>query len=122
MSHESIIFAKLKGLVSNRCFPDSFPQEPEKPVWPAIRYTQVGGDIEEDVCGSGDAETDSSLFQIDIVTHTATSRATLKEQVRAAMKTLEIPNALTQAPIHTFDVETKTYRCIMLYTVYGSSL
>jgi hypothetical protein len=122
MSHETIIFSALKGFVSNRCYPDTFPQEPAIPVWPAIRYTQIGGTIDEDVCGSGTAETDNSEFQIDIVAATATARATLRDQVRTAMLGLSIPNALTLAPIHEFDAETKTYRCIMRFVIYGSSL
>lgn len=122
MGHEQLIFDALKGLVSNRCYPDTMPQPPATPVWPAIRFTQVGGQIDLDVCGSGDSETDSAEFQIDIVAATATARTALREQVRSAMKTLSVANALNQSPIHVYDQETKTYRAIMRYTIFGSTV
>lgn len=122
MSHESIIFDALKGLVSNRVYPDTFPQPPATPVWPAIRYSMIGGQVFEDVCGTGFAETDSPEFQIDIVAATATARATIRDQVRTAMMGLSVPATLTLPPIHEYDAETKTYRAIMRYTLHGSSL
>jgi hypothetical protein len=122
MSHEQLIFDALKGLVSNRVYPDTFPQPPAVPVWPSIRYTLIGGVIFEDSCGSGIEETDNSEFQIDIVAATATQRATLRDQVRTALNGLSVPASLNLAPLHEYDAETKTYRAILRVTVHGSSV
>lgn len=120
MNTEQLIFDTLKGLVSNRCYPDTYPQAPATPVWPAIRFTKTGGNIDLDSCGSGLSDTDDETFQVDVVAATATSRTALREQIRTAMQAL--PCALSQSPIHTYDVETKTYRAILIYTFFGSSV
>jgi hypothetical protein len=122
MSHEILIFNALKSLVSNRVYPDTFPQEPSLPVWPSIRYAQIGGQIFDDACGSGLSDTDSTEFQIDIVAITATQRATLRDQVRTALNGLSVPASLNLAPLHEYDAETKTYRAILRVTVHGSSV
>lgn len=122
MSHEVLIFNALKDLVDNRVYPDTFPQSPITPVWPAIRYSMIGGVIFEDACGSGSEETDSSEFQIDIVAINATQRATLRDQARTALNGLSVPTSLNIAPLQEYDAETKTYRAILRVTVHGSSV
>lgn len=122
MSHEAMIFTALKGLVANRVYPDTFPQAPDKPVWPSIRYTALGGVVDMDACGSGTAQTDSSEWQVDIVSNTATERATLRDQARAAIEAMPVASALNAAPLHLYDPETKTYRAILRLTCYGSTL
>lgn len=122
MIHDAIIFAALGPLVSSRCYPVMIPQEEgTPPVWPAIRYTPAGGGIELDACGSGSAETDDQRVQIDCIAETYKAAGALCELARAAMQGLPVPCAADGAATYEFDDETKTFRAIQDFTIYGSS-
>lgn len=117
-----LIFNTLRALVASRVHPDTFPQQPTVPAWPSIRYTVVSGTAYPDLCGDGTSDEDDARVQLDIVCLTATERHTLTEQVRAAMKTMVPPAIMESPPSSTFDAETKTFRCTIDYTIYGSTL
>jgi hypothetical protein len=110
MSLSDTVFDALKGLVSQRCYPDRFPQV-TTPIWPAIRVTFVGGNVNEDLEGDGDENSDDPRIQIDWVAATQSERDALTPQVRAAMKAITDPPLRMQGtPMYQFDAETKTFR------------
>ena len=62
------------------------PQEPGKPpVWPAIRYTPVGGTITPDACGGGTAFTDDQRVQVDCIVEAINNDEELNQQVWDAL-------------------------------------
>lgn len=121
MSYGAALLAALGPLVSGRCWPDAFPQPADAPVWPAIRYIITGGSIAADACGSGDPETDDVSVQVDAVAQTADARDALVAQVRTALASFTPPAVLDSPPLHAWDPETRTYRGIVLFTIFGSS-
>lgn len=122
MIHDAIIFAALGPLVSSRCYPVMIPQEEgTPPVWPAIRYTPAGGTIIADACGGGTAVTDDQRVQIDCIAETYKAAGALCELARAAMEALAVPTVADGPPLYEYDAETKTFRAIQDFTIYGSS-
>lgn len=122
MTTDTLIFAKLGPLFEQRVFPDTFVQpDGGLPTWPACRYTVIAGRIDTDIMGDGDENTDTPLVQLDIVAETAIERMTLRQQVRAAMATLDPPATLEGTPDQSFDEATRTYRCRMDYSLHGST-
>lgn len=101
-------------------YPDAFPQEPKSPVWPAVRYTIIGGTIDEDLCGAGDEETDDIRVQIDVVATDSSERSRIMRAVRTAM-TLVSCAVLQAPPVNSRDEETKTFRAMADWMIYGSS-
>lgn len=101
-------------------YPDAFPQAPKSPVWPAVRYTIVGGSLDEDLCGAGDEETDDVRVQVDVVAVDSSERSRIMRAVRAAMKL--VPYSVLQAPpVNSRDEETKTFRAMADWMIHGSS-
>lgn len=117
-----MIFDALGPLVGDRCWPVMIPQEEGlPPVWPAIRYTPVGGTIIPDACGGGTAYTDDQRVQIDCIAVTYKAAGALCELARAAMEALTVPTVADGPPIYEYDSETQTFRAIQDFTIYGSS-
>jgi hypothetical protein len=121
MSLEADLFAALKSLVGNRCVPNTFPQPPAVPTWPAIRYTMVSRVPVVDICGDGDDATAEPRVQLDIVAETYPAAEALRVQVRAAMRSFSPPAICENAGMALFDADTKTHRFIMEYVFQGSS-
>lgn len=123
MIHDAIIFTALAPLVGGtRCYPVMIPQEEgTPPVWPAIRYTPVGGTITPDACGGGTAVTDDQRVQIDCIAKTYKAAGALCELARAAMEALAVPTVADGPPLYEYDAETQTFRAIQDFTIYGSS-
>jgi hypothetical protein len=119
---ESMIFTAFKGVVGNRVYPDTFVQ-PNGTIatWPAIRYSIIGGTIDQDIAGAGTEQTDDTTFQLDLVARTTSEREALRQQVRAAAQGLNPPMILRAPPTQEYDPETKTYRATLEFTIYGSS-
>lgn len=113
------IFTILSPLVSTRVYPVTFPQAPAVPVWPAIRYTPTGGQVQNTSCG--DADSPDISIQIDVVATTFAAVITLTESVKTAFNTFSVPAVLDNYPIFEYDAETKTHRAILQYTLAGSS-
>jgi Protein of unknown function (DUF3168) len=113
------IFTILSPLVSTRVYPVTFPQSPDIPVWPAIRYTPIGGVVEHTSCG--DADSPDVEIQIDVVSANFSALITLVELVKTAFNTFSVPAVLENYPIFDYDAETKTHRAILLYTICGST-
>jgi hypothetical protein len=119
VSLESDIFDALKGLVSNRCYPEIFPQG-KLPVWPAIRYSFVSVVPAAAICGDGGDETADTAVQIDCVAETFAECRELRADVMAAMVLFD-PPAMMENSFGSYDAETKTFRTTLDYTVYRST-
>lgn len=120
MSVSTQIYTALQGLVSGRCYPDTFMQpDGNLPLWPSIRYSIIGGETHADICGTGDGSTDTTRVQIDIVAATHSSRESILNSVRAAMENLATPTTLQSTPRGEYENETKTYRAILDYYVHS---
>ena len=116
-----IVFSALKGLVGNRCFPNTFMQQDRLPSWPAIRYTVIGSDPTPDIMGTADVLLDDVRVQIDVVDLTYGGAVVLRDRVIAAMSTLTPPAVRQPSGFETFDAETKTHRVVLEYVFYPSS-
>lgn len=126
-----LIFTALRGLVSDRCYPNEFPQElinaPGTQVgnstltWPSIRYQQVGGFNTPDIKGTDTESTDDTTIQVDVVARTYGAMRSLCTQVIAALQNTD-PPATRDFFGEEYDEETKTHRGILRFTFYGSSV
>lgn len=120
MSVETDLFTALKSLVGNRMSPNTFPQPPAVPVWPAIRYAIVDSVPVVELCGDGDDTTAQIRIQLDLVAKTYAGARSLRLSVMAAMRTFT-PPAILELSSGEYDEETKTHREILQYSIHGSS-
>ena len=121
MTIEADLFTKLKTLVANRVYPETFIQpNGALPVWPAIRYSFTSAVPDAAICGdSGDLAPDTRI-QIDVVDRTFLATRTLSRSVMTAMETFA-PPVILENGMHEYDAETKTYREILDYMIYKST-
>lgn len=120
---EAVIFTALKGLVSNRCYPSTFPQKDDGTLatrLPAIRYTVVSVSPVLDVCGTDDGSTDDTQVQLDLIAASHPEALTLRDQVIAALQDTDPPCA-REGGFVTFDEETRTHRVVIDYVFSPSS-
>lgn len=118
----AVVFTALGPLVSNRVYPNTFPQPDnnQPPVWPSIRYTVISRDPIQDICGTDYGDTDDTRVQVDVVAKTYGAMITLRDQVSVAMDGLS-PPVRRQNEFETYDVETKTHRAVMEFLFTPSS-
>ncbi len=107
MSLESAIFDTLKGLVSNRVYPDLAPQGVT--ALPRITYQQVGGRafnyIEAAPVGKKNAR-----MQINVWGGTRLQVAALSRQVEDALKSEPaLYTTVLAAPVASYEPDTKLY-------------
>lgn len=117
---EGVVYTALKGLVSDRCYPVTFPQPLGLPPWPAIRYTVVSRVNAPDICGTDDVDTDDTRVQVDAVALTHGAVSALRDQIIAAMMGLT-PPAVRDGGFSTYDEETKTYREVLDFIFSAST-
>lgn len=115
------IFAALRALVSDRVYPNEFPQGNPLPVWPAIRYAIITGDPSPTLCGSADEDEDDVVVFIDVVAETYPAMRALKAQVIAALQSTDPPCSRQAGGQESPDGETKTQRVTMTYRFQQSS-
>lgn len=120
MSLEADLFSALKSLVGNRMSPNTFPQPPNVPVWPAIRYSVVDSVPVVDLCGDGDDFTAQSRVQLDCVADTYAGARSLRLSVMGVMRTFS-PPAILELSSGLYDDETQTHREILQYSFHGST-
>jgi hypothetical protein len=113
------IFTRLSPLVGSRVYPLTFPQDPDLPEWPAIRYTPEGGQVWQTSCG--DADSPDIAIQIDLVCATWPSLVTITQQVLDAMSAFSVPCILQSTPAMVFDDETKSHRSIFQFILSPSN-
>lgn len=114
------IYTALQGFVNGRCYANEFPQPPELQVWPAIRFQLTGAEAHAAVCGTGSVDTDTSDYQIDVVAKTFGAMITVRNQVIAALIDFD-PPAGRDGMFELTDEQTKTHRCVLLYSFHPSS-
>lgn len=118
MTVEAAIFAALKGLVSNRVFPDVAPEGTTRPY---ITYQQVGGDVISYV-GREVPDLDNGRIQITWWADTRAAAKALSVSVNAAMVTATAFQAKPLgAPIASYDEETKLRGYIQDFSVWSNS-
>jgi hypothetical protein len=117
MRIEADLYSVLSVLVSNRVYPDEFPQNV---VWPAIRYLFISVVPGVTICGSGNDPESDFRIQLDIVAKTGSERDALRISIQGAMRAFENP-AVLEFWSKEYDAETKTYRAQMDYMVEPSS-
>lgn len=117
MSVEEDVFSALASLVSNRVYPNVFPQTV---TIPAIRYQIIDQVPVSDLCGDGDEATDTPRVQIDAVEHTFSAARELGRSIRAAMQSVD-PPAMLEDQRTAYDADAKVHRVSMDYTFHGSS-
>jgi hypothetical protein len=121
VSVSSVLYAALGPLVSNRCYPNEFPQKDgHLPDWPAIRYTIVTEDAPASQCGTNDESTDDTGVQLDLVAGTYAAMRSLKVATLAALDATDPPCHRTGGA-ELYDAETKTHRAVLFYTFQASS-
>lgn len=122
MSTGTVLVGLLSALVGGRIYASTFPQEPEEPTWPAIRFTVISEEPFADQCGSETTATDDARVQIDVVAATYDQMLSLKASVIAAMAASSAPPAQRETGgFETFDSDTKTHRAVLDYILQPSS-
>lgn len=118
--HKAILDA-LSSLVSNRIWPNEFPQGNPLPIWPAIRYTVVTGNAFPTLCGTDDDDGDDVTVFIDVVATTYPAMRALRDQAITALKATDPPCSRQPGGQESPDGETKTQRVTMVYLFQQSS-
>jgi hypothetical protein len=120
MSVDSDLFDTLEIFVDGRAYPNVIPApDSGNAIYPVIRYTHVGTEIDPDLCGDGDADT--VRYQIDIIDTSYAGAILIRDLVREGMRTHASPAVLEDSAAE-YDAETKTHRIRMDYVIYLSSL
>jgi len=114
------VFDALQALVDGRCHPSHFPQESEKPTWPAIRIAFSLRNVDDDLCGDSDDDTADLALEVDICALDYDECQVLRGQVRVIMKAFS-PPAILESDFSAFDPDSKTERVVLEYTIYPSS-
>lgn len=114
------VFAALDGLVSNRCYPNTFPQEAQ-PTWPAIRYSVISRDPDQTIDGTDNGDSDDIRVQVDFVATSYEAARTLRNSGDTAMRAITTPPCVRVAEFETYDVETKTHRFVVDYLFHPST-
>lgn len=125
-SVETMVFTTLRSLVSDRCYPVTFPQQAgvALPVWtqgPAIRFTIISQANEPTIEGTDDESTDDTRVQIDIVAMNYALVQGMRALVIAAMQNTDPPSTREEGGFVTFDEPTRTYRASLDFFVSASS-
>jgi uncharacterized protein DUF3168 len=120
---EADLFTTLKTLVSNRVYPLTFvqPSSGALPSWPSIRYTFISVTPAITICGDEGDETADIRVQLDVVDKTFMTMRTLRDNVMAAMRAFD-PPAVFENSFEQYDEDTKTYRSMIDYVIYRSSI
>ena len=121
MSAGTVLVGLLSSLVGGRIYASTFPQVNAQPTWPAIRFTVVAEEPYADQCGSETTATDDVRVQLDLVALDYDTAQALKASVIAAMATSTPPSVREPGGFESFDVETKTHRVVLDYTLQPSS-
>jgi hypothetical protein len=120
---ETAIVEAIGPLVDGRAYPNTFPQDPALPIWPAIRYTIVTAEPVEDLSGGdgdGVVETANVRVQFDLVAEDYFSVRALRSGFKNAMANFD-PPAVWASEFNTYDTETKSHRVVIDYAFYPSS-
>lgn len=117
MSVESDIYTTLKGLVSNRCFPDFAPLGTVRPF---IVYEQTGGETLAYVEGVL-PDKKNGRFEIGVYADSRALCASIALQVESAMAAATVFQATAiHAPISDYEGELKIYSSLQNFSVWSA--
>lgn len=117
MTVESSIYDTLKGLVSNRCYPDFAPIGTVRPF---ITYEQTGGEALANLDGSL-PDKKHGRFEIGVFADTRASCSSIALQVEAAMAASTAFNSMAiHAPISDYASDVKIYSSTQNFSVYST--
>jgi hypothetical protein len=115
MSIETDIFNALKGLVSNRVYPDVGP---ENAIRPYVTYQQVGGGVLSFLEG-GPPGKRNGRFQISVWAATRPEASALARQAEDAMLSLTTLSPSAEgALIARYEPQTKLYGTIQDFSFF----
>jgi hypothetical protein len=116
MTVEASIFDTLKGLVSNRCFPDFAPLGTPRPF---ITYEQAGGDALYFLDGAL-PDKKHGRFEIGVYADSRAPCAAIALQVEAAMAaSTAFQSTAIHAPISDYASEVKIYSSTQNFSVFS---
>lgn len=121
MSHHDTLRTLIGSLVSQRYYPNKFPQEAGEPTWPSIRGTVVSATNEADLCGAGDDDEEDVRVQIDICALTYDAARALYLQVVTALDAASPPWIRQPGGFETWDVDAKVHRITREWLLQQSS-
>ncbi len=117
MTVESSLYDTLKGLVSNRCFPDFAPLGTVRPF---ITVEQAGGEALSFLDGTL-PDKKHGRFEIGVYADSRASCAAIALQVEAAMAAATAFNASAiHAPISDYAPDVKIYSSTQNFSVYST--
>ena len=117
MTVEADIFDTLKGLVSNRCFPDFAPLGTVRPF---ITYEQAGGEALSFIDGTL-PDKKHGRFEIGVYADSRASCAAIALQVEAAMAAATAFQCTAiNAPISDYASEVKIYSSTQNFSVFSN--
>lgn len=116
MTVESQIYDTLKGLVSNRCFPDFAPLGTVRPF---ITFEQTGGDALHYLNGEL-PDKKHGRFQIGVYADSRAICAAIALQVESAMATTTVfQSSAIHAPISDYASDVKIYSSTQNFSVFS---
>jgi hypothetical protein len=117
MTIEADIFTALKGLVSNRCFPDFAPLGTVRPF---ITFEQTGGEALSFLDNSL-PDKKHGRFEIGVYADTRASCAAIALQVEAAMAAATaFQSTAIHAPISDYASDVKIYSSTQNFSVFST--
>ena len=117
MTVESDIFDTLKGLVTNRVYPDAAPYGATRPF---IVYTQIGGETINYVEG-GVPDRKNGVFQINAHAATRAEASALMLLVEAAMlSTNRFSVEVQRAPMAEHDPDVPDYWAHQDFSIWSA--
>ena len=117
MTTESLIYDVLKGLVSNRCFPDFAPLGTVRPF---VTYEQAGGEAFSAVDGSL-FDKKHGRFEVVVYADSRAACAALALQVEVAMAAATtFQSTAIHAPISDYASEVKIYSSTQNFSVIST--
>lgn len=115
MTVESNLFDCLKGLVSNRVYPDVAPFGVEKPY---ITYQQVGGDVVTFIDSTMPSKR-NGRFQLNVWATTRLAAAALARQVESALVTSSALRATPMgAAVSSYEPDTLLYGSRQFFSIW----
>ena len=117
MTIEADIYTAIKGLVSNRCFPDFAPLGTVRPF---ITFEQAGGEALSFLDGSL-PDKKHGRFEIGVYADSRASCAAIALQVEAAMAAATaFQSTAIHAPISDYASEVKIYSSTQNFSVFST--
>ncbi len=117
MSVESDIYTALKGLVSNRCFPDFAPLGTVRPF---ITFEQTGGEALSYMEGAL-PDKKHGRFEIGVYADSRATCASIALQVESAMAAATaFQSTAIHAPISDYAGDVKIYSSTQNFSVFST--